>query len=356
MYPIRVGSEFLKRGYNVYGLCVKGTQVAKGMAENGIDTFEVDSKISLIFKQLLKLNHWLNKRQVSIIHSHKSGDIIIPALLALLTKRCSFFTEHMGVTRPKTDLFHKWVYSHLDRVFSISNETYKRNLKALPVDAEKISQLWLGTDIPPSQTISSDEISGIKHELNIPGDSFVIGNIGRICIGKGQGELLEAFSFMQETYPNIHLLLVGGLDVSEGSENSFVSSIKVRIQQLNLSERVHMIGFRRDTTRMLAIMDIVCLPNHNEAFGLTAIEAMAAQKAIVGANTGSLPEVLGKSALLCTPTDPNSISQQIEKYLTSEDLRKDNSSLAYQRALKEFSMETHISNLAAYYVSRHDII
>jgi len=239
MYPIRVGSEFLKRGYNVYGLCVKGTQVAKGMAENGIDTFEVDSKISLIFKQLLKLNHWLNKRQVSIIHSHKSGDIIIPALLALLTKRCSFFTEHMGVTRPKTDLFHKWVYSHLDRVFSISNETYKRNLKALPVDAEKISKLWLGTDIPPSQTISSDEISGIKHELNIPGDSFVIGNIGRICIGKGQGELLEAFSFMQETYPNIHLLLVGGLDVSEGSENSFVSSIKVRIQRLNLSERVH---------------------------------------------------------------------------------------------------------------------
>ncbi|MBU2896860.1 glycosyltransferase [Vibrio hepatarius] len=358
MYPIRVGSEFLKRGYKVYGLCIRGTQVAKGMKEHGIDTFEVDSKISLIIKQLFKLNHWLNKRQISIIHSHKSGDIIIPALLTLLTKRCSFFTEHMGVTRPKTDLFHKWVYSHLDRVFSISNETYRRNLKALPLDAGKISQLWLGTDVSLSPTIPADEVAKIKQELSIPNESLVIGNVGRICIGKGQGELLEAFSLLQDTdtYPNLHLLLVGGLDVSEGSENNFVASIKARIQELQFKDRVHLVGYRKDTSRMLAIMDIVCLPNHNEAFGLTAIEAMAAQKAIIGANTGSLPEVLGETALLCTPTDPDSISKQLEKYLTSTTLRDINSNLAHQRALNEFSMEAHISKLTEHYTNKNGIL
>lgn len=356
MYPIRVGSEFLKRGYKVYGLCIRGTQVAKGMAEHGIDTFEVENKTSVIFRQLFQLNCWLKKRQVNIVHNHKSGDILVSALLSLLTKRRSFFTEHMGVTKPKSDLFHKWVYSHLDRAFSISNETYKRNLKALPLDAGKISQLWLGTDVSLSPTIPAGEVAKIKQELNIPNDSLVIGNVGRICIGKGQGELLEAFSFLQDRYPNLHLLLVGGLDVSEGSENNFVASIKARIQQLQLKDRVHLAGFRRDTSRMLAVMDIVCLPNHNEAFGLTAIEAMAAQKAIVGANTGSLPEVLGDTALLCTPTDPDSISQQLEQYLTSTTLRDINSNLAHQRAINEFSMGAHISNLTAYYTSKHDIL
>ena len=39
-------------------------------------------------------------------------------------------------------------------------------------------------------------------------------------------------------------------------------------------------------------MDIVCLPNHNEAFDLTAIEAMASKKAIVGADTGNASEIL----------------------------------------------------------------
>ncbi|WP_373037331.1 glycosyltransferase family 4 protein [Vibrio tetraodonis] len=355
MYPIRIGSEFLKRDYQVYGLCIKGSRVAKDMQENGIETFEVNSKKSLFSHQILLLNHWLKKRDVHIVHSHKSGDVFVSALLHLLSKRYSFFTEHMGVTRPKKDLFHQWVYSHLYRVLSISNETYRRNLKALPVEANKINQLWLGTDVPLQSSLSTFDIPKIKSELNIPEDSIVIGNVGRICVGKGQAELLEAFSRISAIFPNSHLLLVGGMDASEGSENSFVASIKERIQELNLNNRVHLAGFRKDTARMLSVMDIVCLPNHNEAFGLTAIEAMAAKKAIVGANTGSLPEVLGNAALLCNPFDPNNISQEIEKYLTLPDLIQRKSTLAYQRALELFSMDKHVTNLETHYTEEYEL-
>ncbi len=354
MYPIRTGSEFLKRSYQVYGLCLKGTKVAKDMRANGIETFEVQSKQSLLLTQLVPLNRWLKEREVCIVHSHKSGDILISALLYSLSKRYSFFTEHMGVTKPKKDLFHRWVYSHLNKVFSISNETYRRNLKALPVDSSKITQLWLGTDIPSLYKPSKNTVSNIKSELGIPVDSIVIGNIGRICAGKGQSELLEAFAKISSNIHNCHLILVGGIDVSEGSENTFVASIKARIQELKLENRVHLTGFRKDTDRMLNIIDIVCLPNHNEAFGLTAIEAMAARRAIVAANTGSLPEVLGKTALLCDPFDPNSISQEIEKYLSSSELKERNSTLAYQRAVELFSMNTHITNLERYYAEAYD--
>nr|WP_114785911.1 glycosyltransferase family 4 protein [Vibrio tetraodonis] len=355
MYPIRIGSEFLKRGYRVYGLCIKGTRVAKGMQESGIETFEINSKKSLFSNQFLLLSRWLKERDVRIIHSHKSGDVLISALLDLLSKRYSFFTEHMGVTKPKKDIFHQWVYSHLYRVFSISNETYRRNLKALPVEANKINQLWLGTDVPLQSLLSTFDISEIKNELNIPEDSVVIGNVGRICAGKGQAELLEAFSKISTLFSNSHLLLVGGMNVSEGSENDFVASIKKRIKELNLNNRVHLAGFRTDAVRMLSVMDIVCLPNHNEAFGLTAIEAMAAKKAIVGANTGSLPEVLGNAALLCDPFDPNNISQKIEQYLTSSELIQTKSTLAYQRALELFSMDKHITNLETHYTEAYEL-
>ncbi len=349
MYPIRTGKEFLERGYKVYGLCTSDTQVANGMRNAGIETFEISSKTQLVTPQLLKLNQWLEKRNVEIVHCHKSGDILASALLSLFNRRKTFFTEHMGVTRPKKDLYHKWAYSHVNQVFSISDETFKRNLKALPVPENRITRLWLGTDIPEQTIDNQNQIATIKVELGLPTDSIIIGNLGRVCSGKGQMELLEAFSLLKDKYPELHLLLVGGLDVSEGSDNTYVDKLKDKINHLDLTQRVHLAGFRTDTNRMLATMDIVCLPNHNEAFGLTAIEAMAAKKPIIAANTGALPEILVSTALLTNPFEPQRIADSIESYLLDKKLMEKNSILAYQRAQSEFSMSAHIERLATYY-------
>jgi glycosyltransferase involved in cell wall biosynthesis len=142
---------------------------------------------------------------------------------------------------------------------------------------------------------------------------------------------------------------VGALDVSEGSDNAFVAQIRSRIKELKLTARIHLAGFRKDTDRMLAAMDIVCLPNHNEAFGLTAIEAMAAKKAIVGANTGALPEILEPVALLCDPLSPEKIALNIENYLHDAKMRSENAKLAFERAQQEFSMASHITKLTDFY-------
>lgn len=349
MYPIRIGKEFIKQGYEVYGLCVANTQVAYGMREAGLETFEVKSKNTLVFSQIIKLNNWLKERSVKIIHNHKSGDILVSALLNQLTPRKAFFTEHMGVTRPKKSIYHQWAYKHITQVFSISNETYQRNIKALPVPENKITRLWLGTDIPNSPIEESIEIRAIRTELNITNNQIVIGNIGRFCSGKGQLELIEAFALLKDKYSNTKLLLVGGLISSEGGDDNYTKEVNKRISQLGIENKVILAGFRKDTPSMLAAMDIVCLPNHNEAFGLTAIEAMAARKAIVGANTGALPEILEPVALLANPLDPREIAIQLSAFLDNQHLIEKKAQAAYERARTEFSMTTHIERLKTYY-------
>ena len=149
MYPIRTGGQFREKGWKVLGLCLKGSRVAQGMREQGIETYEVESKFAS-FRQLNRIHQWLQKNGVNLIHCHKSGDLVVAALLDTLSSYRIIFTEHMGVTRPKKDMYHRWVYSHVDQVLSISEATKKRNLKALPVPAEKIQRLWLGTEIRPS--------------------------------------------------------------------------------------------------------------------------------------------------------------------------------------------------------------
>lgn len=347
MYPLRIGKEFLNKGHNVYGLCLANSRVAEGMQEAGINTFEVENKKHLLF-QLIKLNRWLKENSIDVIHCHKSGDVVIAALLDTFSSRKTIFTEHMGVTRPKKDLYHRWVYSHVDQVISISDETYNRNIKALPVPLNKIQRLWLGTEMyTPIE--SKEEIKTIKEDLSIPINAEVVGVTGRIARGKGQGELLSAFISLEQQYPNLHLLIVGGLTVEQGSENEFVTQLQTTVKEHNLEHRVHFSGFRSDTKRMYAAMDIVCLPCHHEAFGLTVIEAMAAKKAIVGANTGALPEILEDTAQLCNPLAPNEIADSIEHYINNPQVRHQTAEKAYTRATNEFSMQAHINKLSSIY-------
>jgi glycosyltransferase involved in cell wall biosynthesis len=354
MYPVRIGQALLEANYPVYGLCVKGTPVAKAMQAAGITTFEVASKTALITLQILALKRWLTHHQVKIVHCHKSGDVLIAALLNLLDTRRVIFTEHMGVKRPKKDWFHRWVYSCVNQVLSISNETYQRNLNALPVKPEKIAKLWLGTHVPAELPDQAQIRTQVCQELGIKEGSITVGSVGRLGQGKGQLELVQAFHQFHQQYPTSKLIIVGGLLADQGADVEFVAKLKRSIHELKLTESVILTGFRRDTARLYCAIDVICLPYYNEAFGLTSIEAMAAKKAIIAANTGALPEILSNTALYCDPKSPSSIALQMAALIGDRQLSNTLADKAYQRAQAEFSNETHLKKLLNYYFPRRN--
>ena len=344
MYPLRVGSGMMARGWRVHGLALRGSKVAEGMKAQGFEVFELDSRGQGL-RQLLTLRRWLKARDIRLVHCHKSGDLLLAALLKSLLPLRLLFTEHMGATRPKRDPLHRWIYGRVDLVLSISDETRRRNLKALPLPASRIERLWLGTDL----TRCDEPAAEIRAELGVAEDALLLGVLGRIGRGKGQPDLLEAFLLLAQAHPRLHLLIVGGTQASEGSDEKVVAALRQRIAEAGVQERVLLTGFRRDTQRMLRVMDLVAIPSHNEAFGLTVIEAMAAGKAIVGASTGAVPEVLGEAGLLATPTDPAALAGQIASLLVDESLRQRLGMAARERAQREFSMSHHLDELARRY-------
>lgn len=353
MYPIRTGGQFKEKGWKVFGLCLKGSRVAQGMREQGIETYEVESKLAAI-TQLYRIHRWLLQNGISLIHCHKSGDLVVAALLDTLSSYRIIFTEHMGVTRPKKDIYHRWVYGHVDQILSISEATKKRNLKALPVPAEKIQRLWLGTEIRPAVE-DTVLVAQTKKELGIPTDAIVIGTVGRFGTAKGQKELLDAFIALAKKHPlqSLHLLLVGGLKADEGSDIQLVEELQSTIIQSGLSKKIHLPGFRKDTENMLAVMDVVAILSHNEAFGLTVIEAMAAEKLILGASSGAIPEILGDNyPFTVNPLEVNDIQRQLNimtiKPNRFNQLERD----LKERATFHFSIETHNDSLEKIYEGR----
>lgn len=350
MYPSRMGKEFIDKGYRVFGLASENSRVAKAMTEAGMDVFSVPKKSSLLGPKLFALNKWLKVNRVQIVHCHKSGDILISALLHVLTQRYTLFTEHMGGRRPKKDIYHRWAYGHVNQVLSISNETYQRNIKSLPVAISKIERLWLGTYIEEKAFNEQTRPHLLADEYGLSHDTIFIGSVGRICDGKGQADLLAGFELIAKDYPDVHLVLIGGLNPNEGADERVSQDLQNKASESPFADRVHLAGYRKNVSTLLQEIQIVCLPYWNEAFGLTAIEAMAQHCALVVSNTGALPEIMEETGVYCTPQDAVSIASALKSYLDDDVLRETNASNAYHRALKHFSMQGHADALEVMYL------
>ena len=71
------------------------------------------------------------------------------------------------------------------------------------------------------------------------------------------------------------------------------------------------------------LCELFVFPSWHEGFGLPALEAMSCGAPVIGSNTTSLPEVIGRADALFDPFDTKSIGQKIIEVLTDDNLRSD---------------------------------
>lgn len=353
MYPSRIIPELARQGWQAYGLALAGSRVASSLREVGLEPLVVSSKGRALLA-LPRLLRYLKEHDIGVIHCHKSSDLRLGALLVSLRPSLRlFFTDHMGVTRPKKDPYHRWAYGKVTRIFSISEATRARNLAAFPLPPERIHRLYLGIDPAPyAPSLDGGARLALRRELGVTDGAVAIGLPGRLTPGKGQCVWLEALARLSETHPGIawHGVLIGGVMAAEGSNEEYVAELRQRVVALGLEPRITFAGFRRDLPRLFEALDIVCVPSRNEAFGLSVIEAMAAGKAVVGSNSGAIPELLGCSTgRLVAPDDPQCWAEVMAELAADTTLRSRLGGAAREKVLKDFTLSGHVAHLVEEY-------
>ncbi|PMR74800.1 glycosyltransferase family 1 protein [Billgrantia endophytica] len=354
MYPARIIPELKRQGWKPHGLALAGSAVARSLREVGIEPLTVATKGRALL-QLGRILAYLKAHDIRVLHCHKSSDLRLGALLVSLRPSLKlFFTDHMGATRPKKDLYHRWAYGRVTRLFSISEATRARNLHAFPLPAERIHRLYLGIDIAPyAPRLAPAEREALRHELGIPTNAVAIGLPGRLTNGKGQVPWIEALGILRNLAPGLawHGVLIGGLTAAEGSDEAYVSRLQERVASLGLEEKVSFTGFRRDLPRLFEALEIVCVPSRNEAFGLTVIEAMAAGKAIIGADSGAIPELIDATCgRLAPPEDTKAWAEAMKTLIDDSEQRQRLGQAAQAKAVEHFQLSSHVQALLDEYV------
>jgi glycosyltransferase involved in cell wall biosynthesis len=353
MYPAHIGAALVRHGCLVHGVALEGTSVADSFAKAGLPHLTFGSHVHALLA-VKKTLDYIRRHHITVIHAHKSGDMRLASLLVQFAPHLKlFFTDHMGVSMSKKDWLHRWMYSKATRLFSISRVTHARNLNAFPLPPERITQLYYGIDFRPYKPPSSlEQRQQVRRALKVPVNGLLLGIPGRINRGKGQMQWVQALSVlaMKPLTVDWHAVIIGEASGEDALEGGYKAQLVERITALGLSSRVTLAGFQSQMAQCLQAIDIAAIPSHNEAFGFSVIEAMAAGCAVIGSNSGAIPELINADVgLLVNPDDSQAFADALATLMQNDEQRHRFGQRARNFALENFDMDAHIIRLLEYY-------
>ena len=193
---------------------------------------------------------------------------------------------------------------------------------------------------------------GVDAELFQPparrdrGRGFVVGSANRRLVPeKGVDLLLQAAAKL----PGVWRLHIAG----DGPERPYLEQLA---RQLGIWDRVQFDGVVTSAQMpgYLQQLDALVLasrtlPNWKEQFGRVLIEAMACEVAVVGSDSGEIPNVVGKAGLIFSEGDEAALHHHLLQLLQSETLRDDLGRNGRQRVLAHYTQSQIADQTVAVY-------
>ena len=216
-----------------------------------------------------------------------------------------------------------------DAIIAVSNNTKKDAIKHTNIDQSKI--VVIPEAVSPSFHNITDELhlDYVRNKYKLP-KRFIL-CVSTIEPRKNHTTLLSAFERLQSDHPDLVLALAGRL-------GWLYEPILKQIESSSSRHNVRLLGqvSDRDLPALLSAATIFAFPSVYEGFGLPPLEAMACATPVVCSNTSSLPEVVGKAALMCDPFTIEAWHTQLNKLLLDKSLQDKHSKIGLSHS-KKFS-------------------
>ena len=291
----------------------------------------------------LRLARIIDENSIDVVHMHHGKDLALAAFAKYFAnaKPAIIYTRQMQITRNKDDLYHNFLYAQMDLMLTITRQLEtdaKRFIKRYP---EKIRTLYYGVDAP-EHFLGADERTKQRSEIDLEAGDFVVGLLGRLEESKGQHLLIEAIALAKEEELQTKALIIG---------HEMKPGYRARLQQLaetkKVADRIKFLDFVPDPQRLMQLCDCIVLATYEETFGLVLPEAMRAGVAVIGSNSGGVPEIITdeNTGLLFESGNARSLYMQIKHLYTDAGFMHTIAINGKKEADTRFRTENHFSTL-----------
>jgi glycosyltransferase involved in cell wall biosynthesis len=259
--------------------------------------YDIKMRIALL-KELLMFSP-------DCINEHNIPPLIRP-FIKILVKVPLITFEH-GEIQVNIHKGKKWInrlhgfeLRHFSDFIIVNSDTNKNIVASTHrISKDRIQTILLGIDLSNFP----------QNQSKLLNDNMVLGYVGRIHnYDKGTDYLpLLAKELVNRGFNEFCFKIIG-----DGPDRS---SLEAKADRLDVKKYFEFLGKRLDIPGLLSGIDILIVPSRTEAFGLVAVEALAAGTRVVAFAAGALPEVLSdcKDAVLVPSGDVPAMADAVLK-------------------------------------------
>lgn len=236
-----------------------------------------------------------------------------------------------------------------DRIVCVSESVRQRMFQGWSLKHEQLRVCYDGG--PDLERFNPAAVrQGVRAELGIPEEAFLVGLVSKVARVKGHDHLLRAADQIRQSgKADPWYLLVGG--PLPGHED-FYLEVQHLIEAFGLKNRVVQTGGRDDVPDLLAAMDVfVHLPSYQDPFPGVVLEALAMERPVVAYDSGGIREQFepGKSGILIAHQNFGGVAEALLDLYQHPDQRIQMGKKGREYLLDHFSLEKHFDQLNQLY-------
>jgi len=200
--------------------------------------------------------------------------------------------------------FTRWLIRRMDAVIATS----ARSAGFLQVPHTIVMH---GVDLdafhPPREADDAFEAAGL-------GGKYAIGCFGRIRHQKGTDLFVDAMIELLPHHPEWTAVICGRVTPEH---KAFGDDLRARVARAGLAQRILFLGEVDDIKPWYRRIALYVAPSRNEGFGLTPLEAMASETAVVASDAGAYAEMIdaGRTGMVAPAGDGPALREAIRPYL-----------------------------------------
>ncbi len=296
--------------------------------ELGCKFYQIDFSRSPLssdnFKAYRQLKALIKDGGYDIVHCHTPNASVITRLVCRSFRKSSglqvFYTAHgfhffKGAPKLNWMVYYpveKFCARYTDKLITINKEDYE--LAKAHFKAKQLHYIpGVGIDLSKYENIRSDA-SAVRQAIGVPEKAFMLLSVGEINVNKNHKVIVKALALLQD--PNIHYVLAGRGDQEQ--------ALMELAQELEVSDQVHLLGYRKDIPELIHAADVFCFPSYREGLGVAALEAMAGGLPVLTSNVHGINDYSesGKTGFKFAPEDIRGFTQGIYTLVSKPDLRR----------------------------------
>jgi glycosyltransferase involved in cell wall biosynthesis len=344
LYAFRA-AQALDKNHDILAVLNNNSKLADHFGNNSnIKTeFLKRSRNLLPLLNARRLARLIDDNRIDVIHMHHGKDLALAAFAKYFSrsKPSIVYTRQMQITRSKDDFYHNFLYKQMDLMLTITKRLEADAKQFICRYPDKIKTLYYGVNVP-EYFLNENERKQQRRNTGFETDDFVVGLFGRLEESKGQHLLVSAIATAQKEGASVRALIVGH-EMNKG----YRDTLKQLAADNGVSENIIFMDFVPDPQRLMQLCDCIVLATYEETFGLVLPEAMRAGVAVIGSNSGGVPEIIdhGETGLLFEPKDANSLKTQLLRLYADREFTHSLAEKGKAAADKRFRTEDHFATL-----------